>query len=188
MTPEIPDRPTTLRVLATLVVLAAVVPFVVFAVPSLAGADQSYVVLSSSMSPELRAGDVILVTETPTDSISTGDVITFRSSRAPTASGGDAEYVTHRVVEVVERDGGTYFRTKGDANDAPDRRLVPSEAVAGNVVFSLPLAGHVVLFARSQLGFVALVVAPLALLVLTEVRSLVAAAREQRDASEEPKP
>jgi signal peptidase len=183
MTPEIPHRRAVVRALATLVLLAAVVPFVAVAVPSLAGADHSYVVLSSSMNPDIRAGDVVLVTETPPDRISTGDVITFRKDRRAATGGTDAEYVTHRVVEVVERDGRHLFRTKGDANDAPDRRLVPAEAVVGRVAFDVPLAGHVVLFARSQVGFVALAVVPFALLAVTEVRNLLAAARESRESS-----
>jgi signal peptidase len=173
MTPEIPDRKTTLRVLATVVLLAAVVPFVVFAAPSLAGADQSYVVLSSSMEPTFGAGDVILVSET--DDVTAGDVITFRSDRRAATAASGSEYVTHRVVEVVERDDGRYFRTRGDANDAADQRLVPADAVVGEVSTHVPLAGHVVLFARSQFGFLALAVVPFGLLAVSEIRSLLRA-------------
>ncbi|TKX83266.1 hypothetical protein EXE43_25160, partial [Halorubrum sp. SS5] len=49
------------NIVGLMILVAIVVPFVVFAVPQVVGADQSYVVLSGSMEPAMSPGDVIIV-------------------------------------------------------------------------------------------------------------------------------
>ncbi|MFB6135688.1 MAG: signal peptidase I [Halobacteriaceae archaeon] len=171
-----PDTRTLLDAAGLLVLLAVVVPFVVFAVPQAAGADHSYVVLSGSMSPAIHAGDVVLVTDVPPSQIQERDVITFEPPSGHQMEGVDR--VTHRVVDVVDRDGERYFRTKGDANEEPDRALVPPDNVVGVVTFVVPYVGYAVNFAHSGAGWLALVVVPGALLVLNEVWTLYRAAKE----------
>lgn len=151
----------TLRTLASRVlpvmVLLLVVPFVLFAVPQLAGADESFVVLSGSMEPTLSAGDAVLVRSILPGSVGVGDVITFERGEGPTT--------THRVV-AVHPEG---FETKGDANEDVDAGLVPRTALVGKVVLVIPLLGYAIRFAGTPAGIVALVVLPLALLAATEV-------------------
>ncbi|MFB6071259.1 MAG: signal peptidase I [Halanaeroarchaeum sp.] len=150
------------------------IPFVVFAVPQVVGASQSYVVLSSSMAPTINAGDVVIVEDVPPAAIEEGDIITFR----PSGGGfGSAERVTHRVVEVVQREDGTYFRTKGDAVEEPDPTLVAASNVVGRVVFHIPYLGYVVTFAGTKMGIVSLVIVPAVLLGVSEVYDLVVAVR-----------
>lgn len=169
------NRKTAVRRVGTVLLIALVLPFLIYAVPQVAGADHSYVVLSSSMSPSIQAGDVVVVASVPSSSIQAGDVITFepQGDRAP----GGVDRVTHRVVEVIEREDGRYFRTKGDANAEPDQALVPPANVVGRVMFSIPLIGHVILFAGSDLGILMLIIVPSALLIAGEVWDLWRAAR-----------
>jgi signal peptidase len=150
-----------------------VLPFVVYAVPQVVGASHSYVVLSSSMEPTFHAGDAVIVDGVQPANVDEGDVIVFE----PSGGFNGAERVTHRVVEVVERDDGLYFRTKGDANGEPDAQLVPAENVVGRVTFHIPLIGRVAAVAGSDAGIVALVIVPSVLFVANEVWTLVAAAR-----------
>jgi signal peptidase len=63
---ELPtNRRGILNLLGVVVLVALVVPFVVFAVPQVVGAEHSYVVLTSSMSPTYEAGDGVIVNEIP---------------------------------------------------------------------------------------------------------------------------
>ncbi|WP_435552049.1 signal peptidase I [Natrinema sp. CGMCC1.2065] len=158
------ERRTIVNVVGVLVLLAVVAPFIIVGVPQLAGASQSHVVLSDSMSPTFESGDVILVEDVDPASIEEGDVITYAD--------GSGERTTHRVVEVVERDGERQFRTQGDANDDPDGDLVPASAVEGRHTHTLPYIGHVVLFAGSRLGLALFVIVPGALLAVSEVWDL----------------
>lgn len=157
---------------ALLVVVAAT--FVVVAAPQVVGADHSFVVLSSSMEPAIDAGDVIVVRSVPAERIEDGDVVTFDD--------GDTR-TTHRVVAVEEHGGGPAFRTKGDANEDADLGLVTADELVGEVWFAVPLVGYVVLFAKTWLGVVTLLVVPAVLLVASEIRHLVGLIRGGDDAA-----
>lgn len=70
-------------------------------------------VTSGSMEPAMPPHSLILVKKVDADDVRVGDIITFDPP-------GSTGRVTHRVV-ARERSGSRwYFRTKGDANPAPD--------------------------------------------------------------------
>ncbi|MFB6068367.1 MAG: signal peptidase I [Halobacterium sp.] len=173
---------TVLRYASVVLLIAVVLPFVVFAVPQVVGAQHSYVVLSSSMSPTIHAGDVVVVDGVDPANVEEGDVITFEP---PSDHQIDSELVTHRVVEVVRRDGELFFRTKGDANEEPDQALVPAENVVGTVQFHIPKIGYVIQFAGSGRGTLAFVVVPAVLLILNEGWTLWKAASADSGADEQ---
>ena len=114
-------------------VVAAVSLLAAIGVPTVA----TYIVRSGSMSPSLQRGDAILVLAE--EEYRVGDVVTFRS---------DSEFVTHRVVEVV--DGG--YLTKGDANEDADPRVLPADHIAGRVGLRLPWVGFFLVFVRDPGG------------------------------------
>jgi signal peptidase len=166
-----------LHVLFVLLVVAAVVPFAIYAFPPVVGADNSYVVLSGSMEPAISPGDAVVVASVPAASIAVGDVITFRTP------GSDVP-VTHRVVDVTEGpDGQRAFVTKGDANEDADLRPVTAQQVVGRVALTVPYVGYVIQFVNSPTGFVALVLVPIGLLLLNEVWTFVSASRGEPDAT-----
>jgi signal peptidase len=127
----------TRRLLAFLVqatvVGAAVAMAAVLVVPRALG-WQGVVVLTGSMEPALHTGGVAFVDRVPPERIGTGDLLTFTRP-------GSRQQVTHRVIEVVPTSEGPSFRTKGDANDAPDGWTVTSGQVVGRVRFALPHLG-----------------------------------------------
>lgn len=144
-------------VFGTLLLIAVVLPFVIFAVPQAVGADHGFVILSGSMEPGISAGDAVIVDASRT--IEVGDVITFEDDgEIPT---------THRVIGV---ENGLYV-TQGDANEEPDDRLVDPDSVLGEVVVTIPLIGYIIVWVNSPLGYLALVGIPLALLLGTELRA-----------------
>lgn len=126
-----------LKLLATagLVVLLAIA--VLILVPPLLG-YQRYVITGGSMGGALPRGSIAYDEVVPTEHIRVGDVITYRPPN------GD-RLLTHRVVWIgPARHGVRLYRTRGDANDAPDARafLLPNDGQA-RVVFHVPLAGYV---------------------------------------------
>ncbi|MFW5948124.1 MAG: signal peptidase I [Halolamina sp.] len=172
--PAPPGRSRLRRVLnglGILLLLLVVVPFVVYAVPGLVGADASFVVLSGSMEPAISAGDVVVVESVPSEAVAVDDVITYSRSQ-------DAATVTHRVVDVDDTGDERVFYTKGDANEEADQRPVPASALVGAVVLTIPYIGYVIQFVGTTTGFALLVVLPFGALLLTEAVALL---RRRRD-------
>ncbi|ELZ38407.1 peptidase S26B, signal peptidase [Halorubrum saccharovorum DSM 1137] len=163
------------NVLGIVLLIAVVAPFAVYAAPEIVGADESFVVLTPSMTPAIAPGDVVVVAERDPAAVAEGDVITF-------ARGTGDVPVTHRVIDVVDEGGTLAFETMGDANEGPDPGLVPAGNLVGVVTLTIPYIGYVIQFAGTQVGFVALVLLPFGLLAVTEVWSIV----RGRDDSESP--
>lgn len=171
-----PTASRVVRAAGVVAIVLAVAVAAVYALPGLVGAEHSYVVLTGSMEPHIGAGDVVVVDERPTDRITEGDVITF----VPGGYSSQSDVrVTHRVVAIHERADGTYFETKGDANEDPDPALVRADRVVGVVMFHIPWFGYVVSFAGTTLGKLALIVVPASLLAVTELRALFDRSRRQ---------
>lgn len=144
-------RTVFVYLLAACIVLAAVL-FAVNRSPdkSLFG-FRYYVVLTDSMAPAFRSGDMVFVKRCAADSIAEGDIITFNPS-----SDSDA-YLTHRVTEKLpdyQGTGVTCFRTKGDANDTADSFLIDESRVIGVVAGSVPRLGLVIRFVQLRWYFV----------------------------------
>jgi len=160
------------RAVLALVLVALIAPFVVYAVPATVGGEVSYVVLTASMTPAIAPGDVVVVDSVPARDVTVGDVIVFEQ-RA-----GDPIPITHRVIAVDRpADAPPEFRTKGDANEDADLTPVTPDRLVGRVMFTIPLIGHVIQFVGTPAGFVALVVLPLGLLVVSEVVDLLRSGR-----------
>lgn len=130
----------------TVLVIAAVVFALLLVGVRLIG-YKVFVVLSPSMEPTYHTGALIYVKEVNTSEIKEGQVITFMLNEDTIA--------THRVIEVIPDEtepGVIRFRTKGDANDAPDGSLVHYKNVIGTPVFTIPYLGYVANFIQHPPG------------------------------------
>lgn len=162
-----PEARQVLNWLGLLLLIAIVVPFVIYAIPGAVGAEGSYVVLSGSMEPSISTGDVVIVDGVDPANIEERDVITYLRNDADTPT-------THRVVGINEEGGELSFVTQGDANDQPDASPVAASEVMGQVVFTIPYIGYVIEFVNTPTGLIALVVVPFVLLLLSEIYSILA--------------
>lgn len=101
------------------------------------GAYRTLTVLSGSMSPTFDPGSVLVVRPTRISELEIGDVITYR---IPV---DDHRVVTHRIVELGERDGRPVVRTRGDASSTPDPWLTQLDGdTAWRATTSIPLLGY----------------------------------------------
>lgn len=134
--------------------------------PTLAG-HQLLTVLSGSMEPAFRPGDLILVKPVPAAELAVGDVITFHDPELPEL------LITHRIVSIMTtQQGARLFQTKGDANAAVDESHVHEMYVVGQQVGRLPFVGHFTSFVRTPLGALIFVVLPGLALIGLELRGL----------------
>ena len=128
-------------------------------VPSVGGVFPM-IVLTDSMYPEIAAGDLIICNTADPEEIQVNDVISFFD---PMGSG--TAVVTHRVMEIVEKDGEISFRTKGDNNNAEDQVAVPGDKLLGTYEKRIPGAGNIAMFMQTTEGLIVCVVCPVLLMV-----------------------
>jgi signal peptidase len=100
------------------------------------------VVLSGSMAPTLQPGAVIVAVSEPDSRVAVGQVLAFHPPDDPNL------VVTHRVIQVIHRDGKVEIRTRGDENNTPDAWTA---VLQGNTVWHVSWvwqgAGYVVIWA-----------------------------------------
>ena len=118
------------------------------------------IVLTGSMEPEIKSGDLIVCKQIDGEQVKVDDVIAFFDPASNNNS-----VLTHRVVEIVTEDGSLSFKTKGDANNAADSDLVPADNLVGIYQFKITGAGNVAMFMQTPAGLVVCVVVPLVLLI-----------------------
>lgn len=128
-------------------------------VPSISG-YLPMIVLTDSMYPEIKSGDLIICHTIDAEAVRENDVIAFFDP-----AGNGSSVVTHRVAEIVNKDGKLSFRTKGDNNNTEDKDLVPAENLVGIYKTRIAGAGNIAMFMQTTTGLIVCVVLPIILLV-----------------------
>jgi signal peptidase I len=124
------------------------------------------VVLSGSMTPVLRTGDVSVVRSIAPLDARPGDIVTFRDPD------NGARLITHRVRAMHVQGDAVVFRTRGDANNVSEHWRVPASGEIGRVIYSIPKLGWVLAYARTNGLFVLMLGGALALLLVLELTSI----------------
>ena len=112
-----------------------------------------------------------LAAASPVDptSLRVGDIIAYTHPRSPNIT------VSHRVVEVIDGES-LGFRTKGDANEAPDPTVVPAENVVGRVTWHIPRIGfaldEIMGFVRTVWGLGLLIGLPVVIILGSTIRDM----------------
>lgn len=124
---------------------------------------------SYSMEDTINKGDLIFceITNDPSYEYKVDDIVTF-----PIVINGIDTFNTHRIVEVIEDDNITYYRTQGDnekTNPVPDEELqTASTIVAKYTDNKIGGIGNVLSFIRTQLGFFLCVLLPMIIFFVYE--------------------
>ena len=110
------------------------------------------IVLSGSMSPLFEAESLIFVKEADVSTLKEGDVICY-------LTGGTA--ITHRIEQIITKDGQVSYVTKGDANNTADRLAVSPAQVEGVYIGKIDGAGGFAMFMQSTTGMILFIVLPI---------------------------
>jgi signal peptidase len=132
------------------------------------GSYQVRVVESGSMEPTFSTGSAILTKLATAYAI--GDVVTFQRR-------ADSSATTHRIIAI--EDG--LYTMQGDANNTADLIPVEESEIAGVVFLQIPFLGYVLNFAQQPLGFLLLVGVPALLIVIEQVKRIVAVVRRKNE-------
>lgn len=149
------ERSMQTRVFVTLLIGVVLVAVILTATIS----GMARIVMTNSMAPTIRAGDVVLI-KPITSEITTGMIITYNHG---------SKAITHRVVMV----NGDKLYTKGDNSDQIDPWEVPVSSIVGVTFFSIPYLGYVLSFIRQPLGLLIVILVPSLIIIAFELKSLI---------------
>ena len=135
---------------------------------------RSYTVMSGSMEPRIKTGDVVGEEKIAPAEMRSGDIVTFQD---PETTG---RMITHRVRSVREVAGVYSVVTKGDANTTLERWTIPADGHLGRVRYRVAHVGRLLVFTRGPAGILMLVVLPALLLGALELRRIWARPAEAR--------
>jgi len=156
-------------IIISLVIIAILLIVSIFPIT---GNIKFLIVQSGSMMPEIKMGSIIMVK--PAKEYKIGDIITF-SGMTKTQ-----ELTTHRVHDIKVIEGKPIYITKGDANNASDRREIKKNEIIGKVFFNIPYLGYAVDFARKPLGFALIIIIPATAIIGGEIKKILAEAKKRK--------
>ena len=128
-----------------------------------------YTVISGSMEPKYKVGDVLISKEIEPEDIRVGDTITYIGSRGEFRN----KLITHNVEKIEKNDDGSYsFYTKGLANAVMDP-VVSEEQVYGKTVYKSTILSFIYRTIMKPIGFFLLMVLPIMCMVGFELFKVV---------------
>ena len=94
------------------------------------GGYRVFLIVSESMKPEYKVGDILVSKKVSVDDINVGDDVTYLGEK----SNLKGLIITHRVIKKEEKDGKLVFTTKGTANSIADPEIEVSQ-IYGKVIY-----------------------------------------------------
>lgn len=119
-------------------------------------------VVTGSMEPTIHVGALLICDDTKIEDIKVNDIVCFQSNMSVIKG----SVVTHRVVDIKEKDGVLKLVTRGDANPVADALYVTSSNLIGRVTWYSGqgnIIAKVISFMSGQIGFLACIVIPVLL-------------------------
>jgi len=136
------------------------------------------VVISGSMNPSIRKGDLLFVKGTDPSTIKNGtiedkngDIIVFDARNL--WIGAPNEPIVHRVINKYQIGDDWYFQTKGDANPSPDPAAVSEDRVHGVVIGMIPFIGWIKIVLADSGLLIPLLVIISALLIISIIWDII---------------
>jgi len=157
---------------ALLVLLILVGILIAFSLLPIKNNYKILAVTSGSMEPAIGVGSLAIIK--PVGDYKVNDIITFKK---PNAS-SDKETTTHRIVEISESAGSTFYKTKGDANENADAGLVNADQIVGKYYFSIALLGYLIKYLKSLPGLILIIIIPATIIIYEEAKKIGQEARK----------
>lgn len=105
-----------------------------------------FIVTSGSMENIMPVGSMAIVKEVDTNTLKKDDIIAYKVE--------DGSVITHRIIDIKEDSGNTYYITKGDQNNTEDQQLVTADMIEGEYKFKILYLGSIALFIRQPVGII----------------------------------
>ena len=119
-----------------------------------------YTVVTKSMVPKYKVGDMLLSKHVNPDTLKVGDDVVYLG-KTDTFAG---KIVTHQVVAIDNNNGNKVFHTKGIANMIEDPTITKDQ-IYGKIVTKLTILSLITKIINNQYGFFFIVLVPIVILI-----------------------
>ena len=149
----------------------------IFLLSNRVGGFRAFTVMSGSMEPAIDVGSLVITQYAHPASLEKGDVITFiRPSK-------EREFITHRIIDIKNKENLAIFKTKGDHNNSVDSWVLAGGGVVGKVVYSVPYLGYLLSFSKTKLGIALFILIPAFIIIYSEVTNIISLLKKRESAS-----
>ena len=135
-----------------------------------------FTVVTGSMEPEYKVGDVLISKVTDPEDIKVGDTISYLGKQGDFRD----KVITHEVVEIEQDSNGVYyFHTKGIANLVEDP-IVSEEQLYGVVIYKSVILSFIYKIISNSVGLFLFFIIPILYLVGSEIIHVMLEKEEKR--------
>jgi len=133
-----------------------------------------FMVATGSMEPAIYGGDLVVAKTVDPADLKVRDIISFKEGES---------VITHRIIEMTEKNGEPVFITQGDANNTEDGNPVTYAQVEGIVLFKIRGLGNLSMFMQTQVGMIVFIGIPLCGFVVYDAIRRRRAEQEEKERS-----
>ena len=155
--------------------------YVVFTIIQRVSGNQSifgyrlFAVATGSMVPDYNINDVLAIKEVNHNEIKVGDDITYLGKKLDVSG----KIVTHRIIDIEEKNGKKTYLTKGINNDVEDPTIGDNQ-IYGKVVGKVPVVTQINHIVKNQYGFFFLIFLPLVIVIFLEIADTVTEMKQDK--------
>lgn len=155
--------------------------YVVFTIIQRVSGNQSifgyrlFAVATGSMVPDYNINDVLAIKEVNHNEIKVGDDITYLGKKQDVSG----KIVTHRIIDIEEKNGKKTYLTKGINNDVEDPPIGDNQ-IYGKVVGKVPVVTQINHIVKNQYGFFFLIFLPLVIVIFLEIADTVTEMKQDK--------
>ncbi len=139
------------------------------------GGIRVFTIITESMYPEYKVGDMIIAIDTPADKINVGDNVVYKGEIADFKD----KIVTHKVIAKYKTKDGYRFTTKGVNNMIEDPEITDKQII-GKVVYKTVILSIISKLVNDTTTFFVVIFIPFTLLVFLEILAVIKE-RETKD-------
>ena len=135
-----------------------------------------FTVVTGSMEPKYKIGDVLIAKEKAPDEIKIGDAISYLATKGSIKD----KVVTHEVVDITKDENGDYlFHTKGLVNLVEDP-VVSANQLYGVVIYKSKILSFIHKIIGTSMGMFLFVIVPILYIIISEMITMLIEKEEKR--------
>ncbi|MDO5555541.1 MAG: signal peptidase I [Clostridia bacterium] len=146
------------------------------------GGFRIYNIVTESMLPKYKIGDVLIAKAIDTSKLKVGDDIVYKGEKGNFAN----KIITHQLIAIDEENGEKIFHTKGLANNEEDPTIT-SDQITGKIIYKTFILSKISKVVYNIYAFYFSIFIPIAIIIFIQIRKNVTALKEEKEEAEKAK-